>query len=97
MVSQNAGSGNLAAPLLVMDSLPYALDNDCTQLPINPDEYMNTASVQNMLAREGLGEPPMAEGGGSAAAPPPAREAGTACTVHRVLRARGDFPNFDGG
>ena len=39
--------------VLVTDSLPFGGDNDGTQLPINPEEYLSTPYVQSMLAREG--------------------------------------------
>ena len=42
-----------AQPMLVLDSLPYGGDNDCTQLPVNPDDYIFTPYAQSLLAREG--------------------------------------------
>ena len=45
-----------AKPIFIFDSLPYGGDNDCTQLPENPDDYIFTPYVQALLSREGSKE-----------------------------------------
>ena len=39
-------------PLLVMDSLPFGQDNDCTQ-PLDSDDWLASVSIQQLLAKEG--------------------------------------------
>ena len=39
-------------PLLVMDSLPFGRDNDCTQ-PLDSDDWLSTLSIQQLLSKEG--------------------------------------------
>ena len=39
-------------PLLVMESLPFGRDNDCTQ-PLDSDDWLASVSIQQLLAKEG--------------------------------------------
>ena len=36
--------------MVVVESLQIAGDNDCTQLPVNPSDFMNTTLASTMLA-----------------------------------------------
>ena len=45
---------NATSSLVVMDSLPYGGDNDCTQ-PVDSEHWLQSVSMQQLLSKEGGG------------------------------------------
>ena len=52
VVAIKQSGGATTGPLFVPDSLPFGRDNDCTQIPFNPEDYVATPHAQELLARE---------------------------------------------